>query len=60
MQKKPGEERSYEQKTKTLTLGKGQRREKYMGKEINDHLPLWTEFKINELTQQLDQIINNP
>jgi len=43
-----------------LTLGKGQRREKYMGKEINDHLPLWTEFKINELTQQLDQIINNP
>ena len=29
-------------------------------KEISDHLPLWTEFKINELTQELDQIINNP
>lgn len=27
-------------------------------KEISDHLPLWTEFKINELTQELDQIIN--
>jgi endonuclease/exonuclease/phosphatase family metal-dependent hydrolase len=27
-------------------------------KEISDHLPLWAEFKINELTQQLDQIIN--
>ena len=29
-------------------------------KEISDHLPLWTEFRINELTQELDQIINNP
>lgn len=29
-------------------------------KEISDHLPLWCEFKINELTQQLDQIINKP
>jgi endonuclease/exonuclease/phosphatase family metal-dependent hydrolase len=28
-------------------------------KEISDHLPLWAEFKINELTQKLDQIINN-
>ncbi len=27
-------------------------------KEISDHLPLWTEFKVNKLTQQLDQIIN--
>jgi exonuclease III len=27
-------------------------------KEISDHLPLWTEFKINKLTQELDQIIN--
>ena len=27
-------------------------------KEISDHLPIWTEFKINELTQELDQIIN--
>jgi endonuclease/exonuclease/phosphatase family metal-dependent hydrolase len=27
-------------------------------KEISDHLPLWAEFKINELTQKLDQIIN--
>jgi endonuclease/exonuclease/phosphatase family metal-dependent hydrolase len=26
--------------------------------EISDHLPLWAEFKINELTQELDQIIN--
>ena len=26
--------------------------------EISDHLPLWAEFKINKLTQQLDQIIN--
>ena len=29
-------------------------------KEISDHLPLWAEFRINELTQQLDQIINPP
>ena len=29
--------------------------------EISDHLPLWAEFRINELTQQLEQIINpNP
>lgn len=28
--------------------------------EISDHLPLWAEFKINELTQELDQIINAP
>jgi endonuclease/exonuclease/phosphatase family metal-dependent hydrolase len=28
-------------------------------REISDHLPLWAEFKINELTQELDQIINN-
>jgi endonuclease/exonuclease/phosphatase family metal-dependent hydrolase len=27
-------------------------------KQISDHLPLWAEFKINELTQQLTQIIN--
>jgi len=27
-------------------------------KEISDHLPLWAEFKINKLTQELDQIIN--
>ena len=27
-------------------------------KEISDHLPLWAEFHINELTQQLEQIIN--
>lgn len=27
-------------------------------KAISDHLPLWTEFKINELNQTLDQIIN--
>lgn len=26
--------------------------------EISDHLPLWAEFKINKLTQKLDQIIN--
>jgi exonuclease III len=25
---------------------------------ISDHLPLWAEFRVNELTQQLDQIIN--
>lgn len=30
-------------------------------KEISDHLPLWAEFRINELTHQLEQIINpNP
>jgi endonuclease/exonuclease/phosphatase family metal-dependent hydrolase len=28
------------------------------GKEMSDHLPLWTEFKVNKLTQELDQIIN--
>jgi len=27
-------------------------------KEISDHLPLWAEFKINELTHELEQIIN--
>jgi exonuclease III len=27
-------------------------------KQISDHLPLWAEFKINKLTQELDQIIN--
>ncbi len=27
-------------------------------KEISDHLPLWTEFEVNKLTQELDQIIN--
>ncbi len=27
-------------------------------KEISDHLPLWVEFKVNALTQELDQIIN--
>ena len=27
-------------------------------KEISDHLPLWTEFKVNKLAQELDQIIN--
>ncbi len=27
-------------------------------KEISDHLPLWAEFNIRELTQKLDQIIN--
>lgn len=26
--------------------------------EISDHLPLWAEFRINELTQQLEQIIS--
>lgn len=26
--------------------------------EISDHLPLWAEFSINKLTQELDQIIN--
>ncbi|MCZ6492125.1 MAG: endonuclease/exonuclease/phosphatase family protein [Acidobacteria bacterium] len=29
-------------------------------KEISDHLPLWAEFRINRLTQELDQIINRP
>ena len=27
-------------------------------KEISDHLPLWAEFEIDRLTQELDQIIN--
>lgn len=27
-------------------------------REISDHLPLWAEFRINELTQQLEQLIN--
>ncbi len=27
-------------------------------KEISDHRPLWAEFKVNKLTQELDQIIN--
>lgn len=27
-------------------------------KEISDHLPLWAEFRISRLTQELDQIIN--
>jgi endonuclease/exonuclease/phosphatase family metal-dependent hydrolase len=27
-------------------------------KQISDHLPLWAEFRINELTQELDQVIN--
>ncbi|MCP4990458.1 MAG: endonuclease/exonuclease/phosphatase family protein [Colwellia sp.] len=27
-------------------------------KQISDHLPLWAKFKINKLSQQLDQIIN--
>ena len=27
-------------------------------KQISDHLPLWAEFKINKLGQELDQIIN--
>lgn len=26
--------------------------------EISDHLPVWAEFKINSLTQELDQILN--
>lgn len=29
-------------------------------KEISDHLPLWVEFRIDKLTQKLDQIINKP
>lgn len=28
-------------------------------KKISDHLPLWAEFQINSLTQELDQIINS-
>ncbi len=28
-------------------------------KQISDHLPLWAEFRINELTQELDQIIKS-
>jgi len=27
-------------------------------REISDHLPLWAEFKVNELTQELTQILN--
>lgn len=27
-------------------------------KEISDHRPLWAEFRVNKLTQELDQIIN--
>lgn len=27
-------------------------------KKISDHLPLWAEFHINSLNQELDQIIN--
>lgn len=27
-------------------------------KQISDHLPLWAEFRVNKLTQELDQIIN--
>jgi exonuclease III len=27
-------------------------------KEISDHFPVWAEFRINELTQELDQTIN--
>ncbi|WP_430233890.1 endonuclease/exonuclease/phosphatase family protein [Nitrosomonas communis] len=27
-------------------------------KEISDHLPLWAEFRVTELTNELDQIIN--
>ncbi len=26
--------------------------------QISDHLPVWAEFKINKLTQELDQILN--
>jgi len=29
-------------------------------KEISDHLPVWAEFYVNELTQQLDQVIHPP
>ena len=28
-------------------------------KQISDHLPLWAEFQINKLTQELDHILNN-
>ena len=28
-------------------------------KEISDHLPLWAEFRVTELENELDQIINN-
>lgn len=28
--------------------------------EISDHLPLWAEFEVNKLSQELDQIINRP
>jgi hypothetical protein len=31
---------------------------KTANKHIGDHLPLWAEFKINKLSQELDQIIN--
>lgn len=27
-------------------------------KEISDHLPLWAEFRVTELTSQLDQLLN--
>lgn len=27
-------------------------------RSVSDHLPMWAEFKINKLTQKLDQIIN--
>lgn len=26
--------------------------------QISDHLPLWAEFEINSLSQELDQILN--
>ena len=42
---------------KVLFKETGQAR-KAARKAISDHLPLWAEFKINELTQELDQIIN--
>lgn len=29
-------------------------------KEVSDHLPLWAEFSIRTLSQELDQIINSP
>ena len=29
-------------------------------RQISDHLPLWAEFSIQELTQELDSIINQP
>ena len=34
------------------------RRLKDRKKQISDHLPVWAEFEINKLSQQLDQIIN--